>query len=316
MSSFFSTRSAISVISWNVWFDTFAQIRRYDRILSICALHQPDFICFQEVTTGFIDALKHSALLMNDYSCSDENLDGSTVEPYGVLILTKRSINAKFCFYPMPSRMERKLLTATCEFSTSEIGKSAAFCIGTVHLESLNSANLRKEQLQICNQILSNYENSILCGDFNFCSYRNFDLNSDPLENDNLKQYLSNHIDMWEYMHPNSPGYTFDTVSNEMLARHRFEQMRYDRICYNINTSVMRWIPSRIILLGNKSVDDPIVLNDDIIEEDKVSKSNFAVDGFTTPAKKKGGQIVKPSTVKIFPSDHFGLLGVFEQEEK
>ena len=126
------------------------------------------------------------------------------------------------------------------------------FCIGTVHLESLSSAALRKQQLEIISNHLSTYAHAILCGDFNFDSKRNYIAKSLPLENDCLKQYFSGYDDIWTLLHPSQAGYTFDTAKNANLAKHRPERMRYDRIM--LRSGIYK--AQSICLTGDKVIGD------------------------------------------------------------
>jgi endonuclease/exonuclease/phosphatase family metal-dependent hydrolase len=63
--------------------------------------------------------------------------------------------------------------------------------VGNVHLESLSSHKVRISQMETCAAVMGSFSNAILCGDFNFCSYRNFHANSGrPLENNDLTRIL------------------------------------------------------------------------------------------------------------------------------
>lgn len=53
---------------------------------------------------------------------------------------------------------------------------------------------------------------------------------SPPLENDLIAALFPGWVDSWPALHPAEHGFTFDTVANAMLGRHRYERMRYDRV--------------------------------------------------------------------------------------
>ena len=118
------------------------------------------------------------------------------------------------------SNMGRHLLAMSCEIDGK--GKSRNVNVGCVHLESLNYAKIRKEQLRACNSLLPPGR-SILVGDFNFCSERNYD-GSLPLENDCLSDVIPSYQDVWQKLKPGDKGYTFDSQINKMLRK--FEQAR------------------------------------------------------------------------------------------
>jgi len=201
--------------------------------------------------------------------------------------------------------MDRDCLIAEC------VVNKEIFAFSTVHLESLDTAAVRKKQLQMISNQLKNYKYVIFTGDFNFDSEINFSdhLNiakekklksqeqlvqsaeqyqtpeqirrmsqTSQLENDNLREFFSDYIDVWPELHwstPDDKGYTFDSESNMMLKD--YERMRYDRVLFKHNS---KWQPVSIELLG----------------VNKLKSVGDAVDPST------GKQVV------VYPSDHFGLV--------
>ncbi len=114
-SSFYEikTVSSLKIITWNIWFEEFEQVIRYQEILSICSSHLPDIICFQEVTIPFLHILAKWEEL-KEYCCSDgEELNGLTLGHYGVLTLVKRKYFPTFSFHQFPvTNMGRRLLVS------------------------------------------------------------------------------------------------------------------------------------------------------------------------------------------------------------
>ena len=234
--------SRLSLISWNIWFDDFAYRMRYDYIFQYIRIHKPDIVCLQEVTPRFIKQLKVDYPdILTDYCFSESNLDSATtVIPYGVATLCRRELSPTFSFEYLPTRMSRKLLV------TEFMKENVPFRIGTVHLESLDSQQTREEQLKVCAKRFQDLEGnhvSIICGDFNFCSYRNFYMPSSQeslrelrLDNVCLSETLPDFLDLWPTLKDVTvdKGLTFDTRRNEMLSGlgHTHEQMRYDRIIF------------------------------------------------------------------------------------
>ena len=166
--------------------------KRSESILQICLQYEPDIICFQECTRGFINNhLINCFEIWDTYDCSDIG-DGSSVGSYGVLMLTKKYLNVTFIIQDMNSRMDRKFLM--CKFNM----KGEDMIVGTVHLESLNNHDIREKQLEICHNSCKNVKHSIICGDFNFCSYRNFNPKKEILENRCLRNICNDYIDIWD----------------------------------------------------------------------------------------------------------------------
>jgi hypothetical protein len=206
-----------------------------------------------KVKKGFINRILNEDWVKNEYFVSD-NLNGFRVLPYGTFILSKIPVNS-FKYTQFPSKMSRKLLTATI------IINNESFQISTVHLESLSNSKLRNQQLKIASEVLKD-DTSLLMGDFNFDSLKNH-IDILPLENDCLKEYFPDFLDLWSHLR-NERGYTFDNEVNHMIKGK--DRSRYDRIIMKSES----WECEKIEIIGN----DPIQIDD---------------------------------TVKIFPSDHFGL---------
>ena len=192
----------LSLVTWNVWFDAFESFRRFSHIFHLMEKHQPDVILFQEVTPYFLQLLQKQSWI-DTYDCSDD-FSCTTVDPYGVLSLCKKSLYCKFQFIPLPSNMERLLLI--CRTSSLDLN----LVIVNVHLESLANSVLREKQLQVCSETFADDLNWILCGDYNFCSYKNFAGNG-PLENASLQRQLPGYCDMWKILRPNDKGNTVST---------------------------------------------------------------------------------------------------------
>lgn len=279
----------LSVLTWNIWFDRFKRRVRGDAVVKICEEFLPHVICLQEVTPSFLrHSLSLSSTLLANYHCSDSEMTGETVRPYyGVLTLVRKDLNSSFRWVDLPTQMDRKLVIADLhDWSVS---------IGNVHLESLNKHPTREAQLSICAERLHTSSSfSVLCGDFNFCSYRNFhnDEGESRLENDSLSQRLPVYGDLWLNLHKAEvdPGYTFDGTINSLISDPA-ERMRYDRIMFKQDTA---WRPVRSAVIGN----EPISL----------TAGESTQDG--SPPRKKIARVLLGSQ-PLFASDHFGLIGEF-----
>ena len=249
---------------------------RYEYICELLLESKADVICLQEVTYSFINHLKEYTALNDLYSCSDADFKADTVNPYGVLTLCKKELDAKYEWHEFPTLMMRQLLVA------SFTRDSSAFAVGNVHLESLSTQPVREKQLNICKEILeSDKFNSLLVGDFNFDSYINWGYREGRLDNECLMEIIPEWKDTWQVCHDTTKekGYTYDTTLNKMLKQKRKEQMRYDRIMCHLNE---QWVPNEINLFAHEEI------------------PRSGIDSWWC-------------SNAIFPSDHFGLIATFHK---
>lgn len=290
----------LSLLCWNLWFATFAYDIRMAMVNDIIGDLLPDIVCLQEVLPQYIPMLKEQ-LWSDQYSMSDSGTGGS-VDPYGVLILVKKKLSPTFSFYDMPTEMGRRLVTAVIPCRTDTL------VIGGVHLESLKYHSTRMAQLEVCARVLKAHKNAILCGDFNFCSYRNFSGDGE-LENNCLASILPEYTDAWPALHPDDKGYTFDSAVNPVI--HKYERMRYDRVLHRLDDRQV--VAHSIALEGVVSAAEQRGLYPE------QTADATPVDPYSTPKKKipiivrasKGGELSNEDLAEVFPSDHFGLLAVF-----
>ncbi|KAL4506004.1 hypothetical protein ABPG72_013765 [Tetrahymena utriculariae] len=182
----------LKFISYNVWFDQFNFVERNQELRKLFLKYDPDFICLQEVTQYFIQLLSQDKEL-----CSKYYFSSSYVKNYDVLILSKYPIS--FYCRNYKSNQGRNLLVGV--INVNEIN----LAIGTTHLESLpQNKEFRKYQLQVIQDELSKYPESIFMGDLN-------------LETENESSYLpSQYPDTWLELHPNDQGVTFPQIKKRL----------------------------------------------------------------------------------------------------
>ncbi len=286
----------LRVLTYNVWFAEMEQKERNRAIFRECKAANPDVICFQEVTASFIYHLKqYNSTVPNsanfslyNYDCSDP-FDGSSFRGYGVMMLVKREILQGFQFFDFPTNMGRKLLVANIL-----LNNSIQVDVGTVHLESLGYPQIRRQQLEICASAMSK-KNSILCGDFNFCSWANYRPPHDPLENLVLQETIPDYSDIWLELRPGERGYTFNSEINEMIEQ--TELMRYDRVMYRVSEGG-DLKASQINIIGDRPIS---------------TSSSTTATAFSSPVKPTALKaLIGKKVVRVFPSDHFGLIADFE----
>jgi endonuclease/exonuclease/phosphatase family metal-dependent hydrolase len=216
----------LSVVTWNVWFEDFKFETRTREIIRILKELDADFVCLQEVTPRFVQMICDDLWVQKSYCVSD--CDGSTVRPYGVMMLTKFKVAEFHNFDFTESMMGRSLLVANY---------GQRFAVSTSHFESLNfNMNARIEQLRLSTEILRTIDHSIVCGDFNF--------SSDWMENAHIPEDF---IDIWAHLHPEEKGFTMPDCG-------RFPAWRPDRILLR---SLETIIPQEMIRIGEKPLEYP-----------------------------------------------------------
>lgn len=227
-------RASLTVVTFNVWFANYYFYTRCDALLDIVRDCDADVIGFQEVTPGFLQSLLSKPWVRDDYYLSD--ISGSTVEPYGVLLLSRVPIRS-FLLHKLPTFMYRHLLVAEIEVNEQ------TFQIGTVHLESMKKyAFMHQSQLETIFPLLNKSDHAILMGDFNFCATW-----------EEKKALIdSRYQDIWAALRADEPGYTEDTDINLMrlLIKNQPQHVRFDRILLRSPN----WQPNSIHLLGTKPV--------------------------------------------------------------
>jgi len=241
--------STLRVLSWNVWFDDLYAQQRQRALLKELLQAAPDVACLQEVLPGFAAALRQCPELLSLYDVSPQD-----VKPYGVLLLVRRELGAMFSDSWLTSHMARRLVSAELR------GRWPGLLITSVHLESLNHRQVRKQQLADAAEWMHGRSHSILCGDFNFDDTKTWGDWKLPepahpaqdLENHVLLEELPGHLDCWREVHPQEPGYTFDGHANPVNCRDPEERMRYDRVM----ASVAGFMPKAVTLLGTEAIEE------------------------------------------------------------
>eukprot|EP00667_Euglena_gracilis_P015674 EG_transcript_16309 len=268
---------ALTLLTWNVWFSQATLEVRARGVFSVCRARRPDVLCFQEVTKPFLQLLQCEDWAPA-YRCSDPG-DGSTFDDwYGTVMLVREPLFQQFAQHKLPTQMGRRLVTSTVSIGQERV------TIGTVHLESLETAPLRAKQRVLCRQLLQHDHLAVLCGDFNFDSERNW-LGYGPLENDELAVDLPGYRDVWPTLRGQEPGKTYDSVANPII-HHKDEQMRYDRVCYKGD----QLVPRSIELVGTNPLIHP----------------EYGLVSDTTDETERA------QLSRLCPSDHFGLFAVFD----
>jgi endonuclease/exonuclease/phosphatase family metal-dependent hydrolase len=245
------------VLTYNIWFSDKYQPMRFKGLCDILNRSDAHIIGLQEssyfsiynnslticlVTKDILQQLLAQPFIQQRYCISD--VDGRTFNGwYGVVLLIDTRLHIShlnLIDFPQ-SFMGRRLIIAEINLDQNETLR-----IGTVHLESLNSAEERQRQLNICRKIFNRSPATcILMGDFNFNAHGQ----------ENIRQFrtLPGWIDVWvNLMGIDNPGYTFDSGTNAMTRANSdaTDRARIDRIILHSQTI----IPTNIDILGMKSI--------------------------------------------------------------
>jgi len=225
----------LTFVTYNIWFDDFFFKERFQATSKLLKNTNADIIALQEITDDSLELLLQEDWVKDNYFISD--ISGSTFHSYGVILLSKIPLKNLY-LYQLPSIMDRKVLIA--EFVINE----KKMLISTTHLESMKlSSSIRSIQLKEIFELLNDSNNSVLMGDFNFCSSWE--------ENTNIE---SSYLDFWEVLQTNESGYTEDTNMNAMTRQKKgkVKAVRFDRI---ISRSVENeWKPKKINRIGMQSI--------------------------------------------------------------
>merc|ERR1712032_730100 len=192
----------------------------------------PDVACFQEVVSGLADAVRGCSALSAIYDISDGD-----VTLHGTMILARKDLGVVFRQTWLPGDMGRVLLIA------ESTARWPGLFVATAHLESLNSENERRQQVELAASFFAEgqrkYAPGVFCGDFNFDATRTWGewrrpelaRKSEDLENCVLSKCLPDFEDAWPAVRSDE-GFTFDGTVNPQCVADSEERMRYDRILY------------------------------------------------------------------------------------
>lgn len=207
----------LTVVTYNVWFDSKTIGNRLTQILSELITQDPTVICLQEVT-GFIYSVLVPELKKLGYSSCYNDLEHfkKTTERvgYGVLILSKIPFASVNIVPFMNTGMGRYYVIVKLD--------TLGIYIVTTHLESLGpNKETRKSQIKQIIEFMNMVPNSILCMDSNFTDAGDdrFPVADGKIIDAFVKDGSSS-----------SKKYTYDYVNNKhILGRYR---SRLDRIYY------------------------------------------------------------------------------------
>ena len=227
--------SELTFVTYNVWFGQDHRYKRCEALLRIVRDCRADVIALQEIMPDFLEVVLEMQWVRENYYVSD--LKGDTVQPYGVLLLSRLPISRLY-HCEMPSNMFREMLVA------EYLINGQTMKVATVHLESgRESARERVQQLDIIFPRLQDAPHTVLMGDFNFhsCAWEGGYI--DP-----------SYGNMWDVLEGAEPDFAAAAVDlNAMLHREKMKQLLgFDRIL--LRSTAPGWQPQSIHLLGAEPI--------------------------------------------------------------
>jgi exonuclease III len=266
-----------SILTFNIWFEIYAEKERTCALLACIYKYDPDIICFQEVRP-YIHKKLINSLKKYNYHYPEEITHG-----YGCVIFSKYNILKCLTIPFKRSSMGRELIIAKIELPLKVIkGKKlvtekTGVIVGTSHFESeFNKTEKNKikwcqidETYKILETMNIRHNNVIFCCDSNI---------TEGEENNKECIFPFNEengwTDVWIKKGTEENRYTYDSTNNLYLkSRTNKYRSRLDRILYKCSNC-------------------------------KIEKINLVKDASN------------PVISWIPPSDHFGIYGKFELKKE
>ncbi|MDJ0693990.1 poly(A) polymerase [Mastigocoleus sp. MO_188.B34] len=210
---------SLNVVSFNVLHDRYEAekiqtVKRIPVIFQHLKESDADIIAIQEATPNFLELLLSENWVRDRYYIS-ESIDGENIKPSGNLLMSR----LPFTLVEHRFSIHKSLMVGTYKINGEVLQ------VGVVHLTSdraQNAAEKRKYQLNtLLKYLQSQPGDSLIVGDFN-------------TRGKQLQEILDLYgfTDLWEELHPEQLGYTFDPQQNPLaeLMSLEGEAARFDRI--------------------------------------------------------------------------------------
>jgi tyrosyl-DNA phosphodiesterase 2 len=224
-------RDALTLSTYNIWFDDKQAERRYLAIAELLSRRMPDIMVFQEVTPSSLGVFLAQPWIRDGCQCVA--VVGGDVGNYGMLMLSRVPISSATYTW-LPTRQQRGFLRV--EFAVN--GSQLVVCC--IHLDSGRaSSRLRSWQLRRIFGALKTAEDAVVLGDFNMRDAEN-------------SRIRAPYRDVWPALRPGEDGFTEDTSINlmryDMKDKHR--HVRFDRVLLKGR----QWTAADIELLGTEPI--------------------------------------------------------------
>lgn len=307
--------SNFTLVTYNLWgvpqFTFSLSEQRLPYIVQLLRQLNADVLCLQEVSHVGLDYLLQDPWLSQHYCYSETRWAGR----HDVICLTLSKVTPQRThIYGFRCGLFPNDIIVT-EFDDRLI-VNMNFHPGSNQSPGVTDSTLyaqcRLEQLKMLQQVLAQV-NSDATGHIKpvwLASDFNVDLNGTEAAWPELTQIRAmGLVDTWAYLRPGEPGFTEDTVINEVRwnTKQMDKQVRYDAIMYTPNHGI---VPQRIEIFGqNRIMTIPFDQFQQLTHRLHLTfDKGFRVDGQTHYSAETIPYI------NWYPSDHFGVVAEFHFE--
>ena len=194
-------KQEFTIVTWNIWFASWDWRERLCATLAETLDHDPDVVCWQEVTQNVHSIMLHCDFWRQRYDPTEEQIPFSYDCSVWIRKGDRWTRNQCHGWYVHRrySTIYRRGLYVDLRLPNDQTMR-----VMTTHLESgKEKADTRRAQLDVLSRKAADHTPTLLVGDMNI----------DPSypENSALPG-----LDLWLAEHPDDPGFTEDTYVNEM----------------------------------------------------------------------------------------------------
>ena len=272
----------LRLLTYNVLVDRDFQKLRTKALFQILRRTKADVIALQEADGWFVYPLLKQSWLRGKYHIT--RYKGRPFAPGGQFILSRYPI-VQTVWKILPGRQRRTVVIARIRVD----GRILA--VATTHMESLpTDGPVRAKQLDMMFSMLAKEKDAVLMGDFNFGYGAQPETRSLP----------STYQDLWLTLHKGKPGFTWNIPQNPLAKVGSFKDEKSSRIDRILLRSA-HWKPKTIQIIGNRAIGQGRWYGRPYYHTGNKAIDNAHRDGLL---------------MKVFPSDHYGLLGTIVTKGK
>jgi poly(A) polymerase len=256
----------LKILTYNVLCNLYepkniATEKRLPAVINELKQTDADIIALEEVTPELVELLLLESWIKNYFV--SESMPANNVKPYGNLLMSR----FPFTLVEHQFSGHKRSLIGTWHFNEE------LFHVAVVHLTSDRAENAKQKRTEQLATVVAHLQEQLgtclIVGDFN----------TRGNEQEEILKYAG-FADVWQQLHPDKDGYTFDPHRNSLAVIMSLEgkPARFDRIFLRQNSQSASYKPQAIAMFGCQPI---------------------------------------PGTEgKIYPSDHFGICAVLQVSNK
>lgn len=230
-----ATAQKLTVLTYNVLGDATNLQERLPALLEVLRFSRAEIIALQEVDDWLLNAIADAAWFKAEYHGTRTN--GFLDAPAGKCILSRFPIKS-WTWHDLPGIQGRTVVIARIMLN------GRLLTVATAHLESrLEDGPIRAQQLDAIFQLLSNCEDAVFLGDFNFAD------GWQPETAHIDKRFR----DVWISLRPSQPGNTWDIERNPLAKAGSLPNEKSGRIDRILMRS-QQWNSRTIELAGTTRI--------------------------------------------------------------